>query len=127
MALKLPPNEYTDAIVLNSHYDTDGVLSIFARMQPDVARKYAGLLKEAAEAGDFGEWSSDLGIKLDAIVSGMCEDNEEEAYHHVLQQVPDILKDFATTVGEIYRELWKAPLDDTVFETRRTSFFVPGT
>jgi hypothetical protein len=112
MALKLPPDEYTDAIVLNNHYDTDGVLSVFACLQPDLARKYAGLLKEGAEAGDFGEWSSDLGIKLDAIVSGMCEDDEEEAYHHVLEQVPDILKDLATTGGEKYGELWKATLDD---------------
>ena len=37
-----------------------------------MALKYADLLREGTEAGDFGEWSSDRGVKLDCANEAFC-------------------------------------------------------
>jgi len=117
MALKLPIDVLPDAVVLNNHYDTDGVLSVFACLYPELAREHAALLKAGAEAGDFGEWSSDGGIKLDAI---LCElprgtdggGDEEAAYRKALDTIPDVLRDLTETGGEAYRDMWEPVLDE---------------
>ena len=41
------------------------------------------LLVQGAESGDFGEWTSDLGVKLDLAVSSMYGDNEASSYELV--------------------------------------------
>lgn len=117
MALKLPPNILTDAVILNNHYDTDGVLSVYACLEPDMAQKYSDLLIEGAEAGDFNEWSSDRGIKLDAT---LCEilsrqtsspDDEGAAYETAFQILPELLQDLTTAGGEAFRDYWQSTLD----------------
>jgi hypothetical protein len=113
MALKLPVDVYPNAVVLNNHYDTDGVLSVFACLEPLKAKEYASLLKEGAEAGDFGEWSSDVGIKLDATIGSYLLDgtNEAAAYESVLRELPEILFDFSKTGGMRYQEVWAPALE----------------
>ena len=32
-----------------------------------------------AMSGDFGEWSSDLGVKLDMAVRALCTDDDEKS------------------------------------------------
>jgi hypothetical protein len=104
---------FDSAWVLNSHYDTDGVLSVWAclqQQQPDMLDRYAHLLVQAAEAGDFREWSSDNGVKLDCALSALLNefsDNEETAYHAALEQLPDMLHDFEITGGLSYEHLWR--------------------
>ena len=66
-------DEYADAIVLNNHYDTDGVLSCFALLEPEFALKHKQVFIEAAESGDFGEFSSENGVKLDIALSSICD------------------------------------------------------
>ena len=51
------------ATVLNNHFDTDGVLSVWACLEPEAALAHAELLAEGAAAGDFGEWSSPRGAR----------------------------------------------------------------
>ena len=82
---------FEDALVLNNHYDSDGVLSAFALLEPEVALRHEALLVAGAEAGDFDEWpADDRGIKLDA---ALCElealggGSDEQAYSRVLPQV----------------------------------------
>jgi hypothetical protein len=98
MALKLAKQrkDYTDldtATVLNNHYDTDGVLSVWACLEPEKALQYELLLIQGAEAGDFGEWNSDEGVKLDCAVSAFWKPDEEEAYKTVLKEMPKLMKD----------------------------------
>ena len=63
--LSPPPPSCQVATVLNNHYDTDGLLSVWALLQPEAALQYRQLLVEASEAGDFDEWpASDEGLKL---------------------------------------------------------------
>lgn len=63
--------QLAEATVLNNHFDTDGVLSVWACLEPEAALRHAALLCEGAEAGDFGEWSSDRGIQLDAAIEAI--------------------------------------------------------
>jgi len=111
MALQLPDSVLSNALVLNNHYDTDGVLSVWACLEPALASRYADLLKEGAEAGDFGEWSSDLGIKLDSVISAMYSNDEEAAYKKALRELPNLLDDLKKTKGTAYKELWQPVLD----------------
>lgn len=108
MALRFARQQQTleDALILNNHYDTDGVLSVWACLEPSLALEYQGLLKEGAEAGDFGEWSSDNGVKLDCAIESFHKADEEQAYYVILQELPSLLNDMEQTGGESYRNLW---------------------
>lgn len=110
MALKfalLDDSKFEDALILNNHYDSDGVLSVWACLEPERALKYSSLLKEGAEAGDFGEWSSDNGVKLDCAIESYLVNDEEAAYESVLKELPNILQDLIDSGGESYKELCK--------------------
>ena len=106
----------SDAYILNNHYDTDGVLSVFACLNPEIALSYADLLVQGAEAGDFGEWSSDEGVKLDCTLEAICEQlaDEEQAYHVALKDLPNILHDLNTNSGKSYQYLWKSKWDEVI-------------
>lgn len=97
MALLLPPDIMTDAVVVNNHLDTDGLLSVFACLQPALAQQYKELLISAAEAGDFGEWTSNGGVVLDACVAQIGNNEDPAAaYDRALQALPDLLKAIST-------------------------------
>ena len=112
IALQLPTDEYTDAVVVNNHFDTDGVLSVFACLQPEMARDYRQLLIDAAEAGDFGEWSSERGLQLDATIEGIATEmggghaHGKEIYDRVLPELPNILRDIEENQGRDYAPYW---------------------
>jgi hypothetical protein len=105
--------DFDNAWVLNNHFDTDGVLSVWACLQPeeDVLDRYAHLMIQGAEAGDFGEWSSDNGVKLDCTMNSLLKecsnDDDEMAYHAAIEQLPDMLQDFELTGGQSYEHLWR--------------------
>lgn len=100
--------EYDDAIVVNNHYDSDGVLSVFACTNPEAALPHYGLMTAGAEAGDFGEWSSDLGVCLDFALSTLCTDDDDEGYAAALARVPALLQDFGSAnAGAEHAELWR--------------------
>lgn len=104
-------NATKDAFVLNNHYDTDGVLSVWACLEPDLAQKYSELMIQGAEAGDFGEWSSDNGVKLDCALTALREkfdgSGEGTAFVVVLMDhLPKLLEDLQSTNGEEHRHLW---------------------
>jgi len=54
--------------VANNHYDTDGVLSVFAVLHPKRALPLAGPMLDAATAGDFMVVRSEAALRFDAIV-----------------------------------------------------------
>ena len=119
MALKLATNhEYSEKLknawVLNNHYDTDGVLSVWACLKPEEALIYKDLLIQGAEAGDFAEWSSDEGVKLDLALTAYLGRSygEGTAFVLALQNLfPDILQDLQSTGGEKYADYWKKPFN----------------
>ena len=61
--------QWADAVVVNNHFDTDGLLSIWVLLDPEQAMADRDLLIAAAEAGDFDEWPAlDRGLWLDAAI-----------------------------------------------------------
>ena len=59
--------------IVNNHYDTDGVLALFAVRHPELALPRAEAMLEAARAGDFYQASSEAALIVDAIVTGFVD------------------------------------------------------
>jgi hypothetical protein len=57
----------------NNHYDTDGVLALFALARPDEALAQAEFLLQAAAAGDLFRVPSERAFALDALISALAE------------------------------------------------------
>ena len=65
-------NELTHSIdlVTNNHFDTDGVLSVWAMLTGERALDLRDRLIAAAEAGDFSEFSSTDGVRASIVIQG---------------------------------------------------------
>lgn len=60
------------SVITNNHYDTDGVLSLFTMLRPDVAFRYKDLILRTARAGDFAVWGGSDALALElGIMSGL--------------------------------------------------------
>jgi hypothetical protein len=55
-------------LVTNDHYDTDGLLAIWALLNPATSLEHVSALQAAAEAGDFYEFTSPKAVQFDLIV-----------------------------------------------------------
>jgi len=110
--------------IVNNHYDTDGVLAIFAVRNPRAALEHAPALLAAAAAGDFYRWPDDRALALDLLVTHLGRpgdsplgaeieplsgrDLHERLTHFLLEQLPSVL-----CARELpWPELWRAPLED---------------
>ncbi len=109
-------------IVTNNHFDTDGLLSVWAFLNARKAEPMAGRLIAAAEAGDFSAFSSEEGVQIDLLTKALChaEDSplaegirayrgpQEAAFYKVLLPlVPDLFRK-----KDEYRAFWRAPFED---------------
>src|SRR3989449_2520890 len=65
------------SIVTNNHFDTDGLLSVFAALRPEEALRHEKAMIQAARTGDFGEWTTPEALKFDAVVTAY--DDEERS------------------------------------------------
>lgn len=59
--------------IANNHYDTDGVLALFAAARPREALARERALLDAAAAGDFFRAPSERAVALDALVSALAD------------------------------------------------------
>ena len=57
-------------LVVNNHFDCDGVLSCWVVLNGERALEHRDLLIAAAEAGDFSEHSSDDGVRVSIAIQG---------------------------------------------------------
>src|SRR5438046_8977446 len=57
-------------LVTNNHFDTDGVLSVWAMLTGERALELRDRLVAAAEAGDFSEFSSVDGVRASIVIQG---------------------------------------------------------
>src|SRR5687768_11848564 len=55
-------------LATNDHYDTDGLLAIWALLNPTTSPGHMSALLAAAEAGDFYEFTSPQAVQFDLIV-----------------------------------------------------------
>src|SRR5260370_34356191 len=57
-------------LVTNNHFDTDGVLSVWAMLNGERALELRDKLIAAAEAGDFSEMSTPEGVRASIVIQG---------------------------------------------------------
>jgi hypothetical protein len=109
-------------LVVNNHFDTDGVLSVWTVLNGERALEFRDLLVSAAEAGDFSEHSSDDGVKVSIAIQGSNQassnnedasplasflaghqvDDEARSYELVLPEVERLLSNV-----NAYESLWR--------------------
>ena len=115
-------NELTRSIdlVTNNHFDTDGVLSVWAMLTGERALDLRDRLIAAAEAGDFSEFSSVDGVRASIAIqgsdspidksgsplaqqlAGKAISDEAQAYLLVLPHIEHVIKH----IGQ-YEPLWR--------------------
>lgn len=108
-------------IITNNHFDTDGLLSVWALLNPRKAEPMAGRMIAAAEAGDFLIFSSEEGVQMNLLISALCQSDKsplnetirnysgprEAAYYKsLLPLVPDLFRK-----KDQYVSFWKAPYE----------------
>jgi hypothetical protein len=110
-------------LVTNNHFDTDGVLSVWALLEGERALSLRERLIAAAEAGDFSEFKTADGVRASLVIQGSDQPlpnesilsplanqlagrvvtDEAEAYGLVLPEVERVL-----TRTDDYEPLWRA-------------------
>jgi len=109
------------SIVSNNHFDTDGLLSVYAVLRPEEALARAGSLVRAARTGDFGEFNTAEAFKFDCVVTAFDDDRRspiaseirgreaqeryQVIYDRLLSMMPHLLTDASR-----YQDLWAEPL-----------------
>jgi len=109
------------SIATNNHFDTDGLLSVFAALRPEEALLHGTELVQAARTGDFGEWTTPEAFKLDAVVTAYDDERRSPiaseirgrpeaerhaiVYDRLLSALPGLL-----TGAAAYKELWSERL-----------------
>lgn len=109
-------------LVVNNHFDTDGVLSVWAMLNGERALPLRDKLIAAAEAGDFCEFSSDDAVRASIVIQGSDSPidksgsplamkwagkdfvDEARSYELVLPKVEHVL-----THTDSYESLWRQP------------------
>ena len=108
-------------VVSNNHFDTDGLLSVWAVLHPEEALRHERALVQAARTGDFGEFTTPEAFKVDAVVTAFDDDRrsplageirglpEHERYQllydRLLGLLPELLHD-----ASHHKALWAEPL-----------------
>ena len=112
-------------VVSNNHFDEDGLFSMFALCQPELALGYRDLLIDASRAGDFGVFESRDAARLcfaiescaspktsplsEAVFSGCERQRVANLYPAMLDYLPGLLADLPSQ-----RSLWEG--QDTQLE-----------
>ncbi|MFQ5580604.1 MAG: DUF6687 family protein [Nitrospiria bacterium] len=109
-------------ILTNNHFDTDGLLSVWALLHPHKAEPISGRLIAAAEAGDHSIFSSEEGVQVNLLINALCRSDEspiasqltsatgpkEASYYKALfPLLPDLFRK-----KDDYRSLWQKPFDE---------------
>jgi hypothetical protein len=88
--------------VSNNHFDEDGLLGIFALLEPDAAQARRDLIVDAAGAGDFGIYTRRAAARI-AMAIGEIGRTTTSPYEHLLGLLPGLLDDV-----DSHRALWEA-------------------
>lgn len=88
-------------IVTNNHFDQDGLVSIFAFTNPDVARTNRALLEDIAAAGDFATYADRRAARMSMVISawGLAA---PDPFRAALDRLPTLLDDV-----DQFRGLWQ--------------------
>lgn len=120
--------------VSNNHFDQDGLVSVFALTQPELAQKYRALLIDVAEAGDFGKYKDKKAAQIAILINTMITpeagffdasvfslpyaDMAAVFYRELLKHLPGMLEDI-----KAYHDLWQ---DEYMFLEHSTALIEAG-
>ena len=113
-------------LVTNNHFDTDGLLSVWAVVTGERAADYRDVLIAAAEAGDFSEYSTETGIRVSIAIQGSDQassnndsgsplarklaggevDDDARAYELLLPEVERLITNI-NDYGDLWRDGWE--------------------
>jgi hypothetical protein len=113
-----PQLHVTAEAVSNNHFDEDGLIGVFAFIQPEIALQHRAILIDAAQAGDFGVYKDRKAARIVFVISAYSDPRTSplpasifrkrypelsaELYREVLKVMPALLEDV-----EAYRSLWE--------------------
>jgi hypothetical protein len=95
-------------VVTNNHYDTDGALSLFTMLRPELALSNRDLMVRAARGGDLAAWGGEDALALElSVMSDLGEfmpfstppydaeriSNLSRAYERIFTMLPGLLND----------------------------------
>lgn len=110
-------------VVSNNHHDVDGLMSLWAMLNPEAALEHADLLIAIGECGDFDRWSGEQATKVTCALygfetlrsssirqglAGIRDYLERTAflYHETLPLVPQLIDDVAA-LEEYWRDEYR--------------------
>ena len=113
------PKSHVEAdAVSNNHFDEDGLVGIFAMLEPSIAERHRPLLLDVAQAGDFGIFQQREAARITFTLSAFADPETSplpgntfqrpypelanELYLRLLELLPKLL----TGVNE-YRSFWE--------------------
>jgi hypothetical protein len=116
------PDHHQDIdLVSNSHFDEDGVLSMYALIDPENALRFRELMIGASRAGDFSIYTDIEAAKLSFVLAafadpelspfpaeifqGSAAEQVAGLYQNMLAALPELLDNYA-----VQRDLWEPEL-----------------
>lgn len=112
--------------VTNNHWDTDGLCSAWALLEPEKALKHQQTLLAAAMAGDFEMFTTPEGVKIDLTLTALTKNPHspvfsgkfgtdlecrEAQYAHGLELLPRLLENPDLHADWFAREYWTIQKD----------------
>lgn len=94
--------------IVNNHFDTDGVLSLFAVRHPELAVPRAQVMLDAAAAGDFYHVPNEHALIVESVITALGQKlGEAAAIERLMDELPRLLD------GELdpYRGLYEARVE----------------
>jgi len=117
--LDSPTSHVRADIVSNNHFDEDGLIGVFALIDPSKAEQYRHLLVDAARAGDFGVFKQRDAARIAFTISAYADPETSplpaelfampypqlasQLYIQLLQILPGFLTNLSA-----YKQLWEA-------------------
>jgi len=118
--------------VSNNHYDVDGLMSMWAVLNPEAALEQAGLLVATGECGDFDRWSGEHATKIACALYGMelgkdspvrqqlasirdYLERTEFLYRHTLPLVPELISNVGSFESFWHDEYERVQRDRELF------------
>jgi hypothetical protein len=104
--------------VSNNHFDEDGLVGIFAMLQPAIAQRHRELLIDVAQAGDFGVFERRHAARIAFVLSAYADSGSSplppavfglpypELAGELYLQLLDVLPKLLTGIDD-YRALWE--------------------
>jgi hypothetical protein len=93
----------------NNHFDEDGLLGIFALIDPAFAQDHRQLMLDAAAAGDFGVYRSREAARIAMAVKALGY-GTDGGYERLLPMVPELISNIST-----FESVWRS--DDARLST----------